>query len=133
MSIKISYLNKSSSKSLANLVLFTDEKFSLKPLRKYLLNSEFSYIEDLLKTSDLKKKLLVFELNSKKKIVLISLKKDLKISDVENIGAELFGRINYGKNSEYFIISDSIISKHNNFLGHFLHGLMKNMRHGCQS
>ena len=120
MSIKISYLNKSSSKSLANLVLFTDEKFSLKPLRKYLLNSEFSYIEDLLKTSDLKKKLLVFELNSKKKIVLISLKKDLKISDVENIGAELFGRINYGKNSEYFIISDSIISKHNNFLGHFL-------------
>ena len=123
MSIKISYLNKSSSKSLANLVLFTDEKFSLKPLRKYLLNSEFSYIEDLLKTSDLKKKLLVFELNSKKKIVLISLKKDLKISDVENIGAELFGRINYGKNSEYFIISDSIISKHNNFLGHFLHGL----------
>ena len=123
MSIKISYLNKSSSKSLANLVLFTDEKFSLKPLRKYLLNSEFSYIEDLLKTSDLKKKLLVFELTSKKKIVLISLKKDLKISDVENIGAELFGRINYGKNSEYFIISDSIISKHNNFLGHFLHGL----------
>ena len=67
MSIKISYLNKSSSKSLANLVLFTDEKFSLKPLRKYLLNSEFSYIEDLLKTSDLKKKLLVFELNSKKR------------------------------------------------------------------
>ena len=122
MSIKISYLNKSSSKSSANLVLFSDEKFNLKGLRKYLLNSEFSYIEDLLKTSDLKK-LLVFELNSKKKIVLISIKKDLKISDVENIGAELFGRINYGKNSEYFIISDSIISKHNNFLGHFLHGL----------
>ena len=29
----------------------------------------------LLKTSDLKKKLLVFEVNSKKKIVLISIKK----------------------------------------------------------
>ncbi len=123
MSIKISYLNKSSSQPSANIVLFSDEKFNLKGLRKYLLNSEFSYIEDLLKTSDLKKKLLVFELTSKKKIVLISIKKDLKISDVENLGAELFGRINYGKSSEYFIISDSIMSKHNNFLGHFLHGL----------
>tara|TARA_B100000700_G_scaffold309198_1_gene387874 strand:- start:147 stop:1604 length:1458 start_codon:yes stop_codon:yes gene_type:complete len=123
MSIKINYLNKSSSQPTANLVLFSDEKFNLKGLKKYLLNSEFSYIEDLLKTSDLKKKLLVFELTSKKKIVLISIKKDLKISDVENLGAELFERINYGKNSEYFIISDSIISKHNNFLGHFLHGL----------
>ena len=28
-----------------------------------------------------------------------------------------------GKNSEYFIISDSIVGKINNFLGHFLHGL----------
>ena len=35
----------------------------------------------------------------------------------------VFGRINYGKNSEYFLISDSLGNKHDNFLGHFLHGL----------
>ena len=39
------------------------------------------------------------------------------------MGAEFFGRINYGKNSEYFIFSDSIKTKHDNFLGYFLHGL----------
>ena len=67
MSIKINYLNKTNSKSSANLVLFSNEKFNISGLKKYLSNSEFSYIDDLLKTSDLKKKLFVFELTSKKK------------------------------------------------------------------
>ena len=74
----------------------------------------------MLKTSDLKKNMFVFEVNSKKKIVLISIKKDLKSFDIENLGAEFYGRINYGKNSEYFINSDSIIGKHENFIGYFL-------------
>ncbi len=123
MSIKINYLNKSASKSSANLVLFSNEIFNINGIKKYLSNSEFSYINDLLKTSDLKKNLFIFELNSKKKIVLISIKNNLKISDVENLGAEFFGRVNYGKNIEYNIISDSVVGKHDNFLGHFLHGL----------
>ena len=75
MSIKINYLNKSSSKTSANLVLFSNEKFNISGLKKYLSNSEFSYIDDLLKTSDLKKNLFVYDLSSKRKIILISLKK----------------------------------------------------------
>ncbi|MDC0418106.1 leucyl aminopeptidase [Pelagibacteraceae bacterium] len=123
MSIKITYSNKVSSKSLANLVLFTDEKFNISGLKKHLSSSEFSYINDLLKTSDLKKNIFIFEVNSKKKIVLIAIKKDLKNFDIENLGAEFYGRVNYGKNSEYFINSESIISKNKNFTGYFLHGL----------
>ena len=61
MSIKINYSKKTTSKSSGNLVLFADEKFSINGLKKYLSNSEFSYINDLLKTSDLKKNLFVFE------------------------------------------------------------------------
>ena len=75
MSIKINYTNKPKGKSSSNLVLFTNEKFNINGLKNYLSNFEFSYINDLLKTSDLKKNLFVFELNSKKKIVLISIKK----------------------------------------------------------
>ena len=123
MSVKINYSGKTISKSSANLVLFSNEKFNINNLKKDLSNSEFSYINDLLKSSDLKKNLLVFELNSKKKIVLISIKSNLKSSDIENLGAEFYGRVNYGKNSEYNIISDSVIEKKNIFLGHFLHGL----------
>jgi len=123
MSIKINYPNKVNNTSIANLVLFTDEKFNISNLKKYISNTEFSYIKDLLKTSDLKKSIFVFEINSKKKIILISIKKDLRSFDIENLGAEFYRYINYGKNSEYFISSDSIIGKDVNFTGYFLHGL----------
>ena len=123
MSVKIDYSNKSAKDLSANTVLFVDEKFNTKNIIKYLSNSEISYINDLLKTSDLKKNILIFEFNSKKKIILISIKKDLKSFDIENLGAELYGRINYGKNSEYYINSDSVVSKQKKFISHFLHGL----------
>ena len=71
MSIKINYLKKLNSKQSTNQVLFSNDKFNIVGLKKYLSNSEFSYINDLLKTSDLKKNLFVFELTSKKKIFLI--------------------------------------------------------------
>ena len=123
MSVKINFKNSISKITNANLVLFADEKFNLGSLKKHVSSFEFSYINDLLKTSDLSKNLFVFELNSKTKIVIISIKKNFKTSDIENLGAEFFGRINYGKNSEYFINSNTIVEKYENFIGHFLHGL----------
>jgi len=123
MSIKINYSYNIKSKSSANLVLFTDEKFNINGLKKYLSNSEFSYINDLLKTSDFKKNLFVFEVSSKKKIVLVSVKNNLETSDIENLGAEFYGRIKHEKKSEYFVNSDSITGKYDNLIGYFLHGL----------
>ena len=67
MSININYLKKTNHDPSANLVLYVDEKFNTKGLRKYLSETELSYINDLLKTSDLKKNLHVFEVSSKKK------------------------------------------------------------------
>ena len=122
MTIKINYPKKL-SKTSSNVVLFSNEKFAIQSLKKYLSNFEYSYLSDLLKINDLKKNLFVFELSSKKKIVLISIKNNLKPSDIENLGAEFYGRVNYGKNSEYTIISDSVVGKYDNFLGHFLHGI----------
>ncbi len=49
MSVKINYLNKKINNTLTNIVLFTDEKYNLNALTKYLSNTEFSYIKDLLK------------------------------------------------------------------------------------
>jgi leucyl aminopeptidase len=123
MSIKINYKNSGSKKSLTSLILFVEENFSISPLKKQISNAEFSYIEDLLKTSDLKKNLLSFKINSKKTIFLISIKKNLETSDIENLGAEFHSCINYDKKNEYFVNSDSINSKFKNFLGYFLHGL----------
>ncbi len=124
MSIKIIYKSNISNILKSNLVLFTDEKFNLKHLNKYISSSEHAYISDLLKISDLKKKIYVFEINSKKKVALISIKKNYKSNEAENLGAEFYGQINYGKNSEYNISLDSIVGKDENFISLFLHGLI---------
>ena len=87
MTVKINYNQKSFNKTSSNIVLFSNEKFNTSSLKKNLSDSEFFYINDLLKTSDLKKNILYFEVNSKKKIYLISIKNNLKIADVENLGA----------------------------------------------
>tara|TARA_A100001015_G_scaffold74958_1_gene83196 strand:- start:5881 stop:7338 length:1458 start_codon:yes stop_codon:yes gene_type:complete len=123
MTIKISYSKKILDKSASNLVFFSNEKFNINSLKNNLSESDFNYISDLLKTADLKKKMLTFEINSKKKVVLVSIKNNLKHSDIENLGAEFYGFVNHGKNSDYNIFSDSIVGKYDNFLGLFLHGL----------
>ncbi len=123
MTVKINYSSKKISKTSSNTVLFSDEKFKINHLKNKLSNLEFSYINDLLKSSDLKKNLLVFEINSKKKIVIISIKSNLKSSDIENLGAEFYKHINSGKSSEYYLNTDSLNSKYENFIGLFLHGL----------
>ena len=123
MSIKINYSNKAISKSSTNLVLFVDENFNTNGLKKIISNTEFSYISDLLKICDLKKNLLAFEVNSKKKIILISIKKNLENIDVENLGAEFYSYINYKNKGEFIINADSIKSKIDDFIGYFLHGL----------
>ncbi len=122
MSIKINFKNNILKKNSSNLVLFTDEKFSPGSIKRYISKSEFNYIADLLKTSDLKKNLLVFDMSSKKKIVLIAIKKDLKTFDIENLGAEFHGRINYGKKNEYNLNIDSVDAKYKDFINYFLHG-----------
>ena len=123
MSIQINYKN-SAFKSIANnLVLFVNENFDIKSLKKTISKIEYSYIAELLKNSDLKKDILFFEINSKKSIFLISIKDDLKTSMVENLGAKFHSLINYEKKNDFTINSDTINSKIENFLGHFLHGL----------
>ena len=123
MSIQINYKSGSLKKSSNNLILFVDEKFNITQIRRYISSHEYSYINDLLKTSDVTKKLLVFELNSKRKIILVSIKKKNNFSDIESLGAELYSRINYGKSTSYILNSDSLSVKQENLVGYLLHGI----------
>ena len=123
MTVQIYYKNSDLKNKTSNQVLFVGENFNIKGLRKYISSSEYSYISDLLKTSDLKKDLLFFEINSKKKIFLVSIKKNLKTSDIENLGAKFHNLINNKNKKEYYIIADTIDSKIKNFIGYFMHGV----------
>jgi len=123
MTVQIHYKNKDFNNTNNNLILFVEEKFNVFNLKKLITSSEYSYIQDLLKTSDLKKNILAFKINSKKTIFLITIKKDLKLSDIENLGAKFYSFINLDSNEKYILNSDTINSKIKNFVGYFLHGL----------
>ena len=123
MTVLINYKNNSTKKNLGNIILFTDEKFNISPLKKYISSNEYSYVSNLIKTKDFTKKIYSFDINSKKKIILISLKKDIKIADVETLGANFYDLFKDLKQSDYWINSDSLSSNSKNIIGHFLHGL----------
>ena len=60
MNIKVNFKKQVLSKYNANLILFADEKFNITGLKKHISNSEYSYISDILKKKDTKKKINTF-------------------------------------------------------------------------
>jgi len=123
MSIKINYSNYSKDKTANAYTLFTKENFNTKYIVTFFSNSEITYIQNILKKRDLKKNILSFDLNSKTKIILIDIKNNLELSDIEYMGAEFFTFIKSNNIKELSINPLSIQSKpENDFIGRFLHG-----------
>ncbi len=123
MSVQIIYKNTHLKNKLSNHVLFVDEKFNIAGLKNYISESEYSFISDLIKIKDHKKKIITFDLSSKKKIIIISLKKNLTSSDAENLGAKFYDLFKNEKQNVFNLNSDSISSKHKIIVGYFLHGI----------
>ena len=123
MTVLINYKKKPSSNKFANLIFFVDEKFNLQHIKKFIPITDYLYVSDLLKTFDLKKKIIFFDVHSKRKIILISLKNKIISSDIEKIGANFFTSIKNLKQNEFQINTDHIPIKFNECVGYFLHGI----------
>ena len=123
MPVQISYKSKILNNNPFNLVLFIDEKFNISSLKKHISNPEYVLISDLIKTRDIKKKIVFFDISSKKKIILVSLKKNLTTTEVENLGASFFDQFKDSKVNNFRINSETLSSKEKNIIGHFIHGL----------
>ncbi|WP_440908133.1 leucyl aminopeptidase [Candidatus Pelagibacter sp.] len=123
MAVQISYKNKISKKNTYNLVLFVNETFNISSLKKHISTKEYALISDLVKTKDIKKKIVAFDISSKKKIILVSLKNKITISEVENLGAVFYDKFKNDKINHFVINSDSSINQQRNLVGNFVHGL----------
>ncbi len=123
MNIKIIFKSQVSAKFDKNQIFFVDEKFNINGLKKHIHNSEYSYISDLLKKNDKKKKIVTFEISSKKKIILVSLKKNLTDSDLENLGAKCYTVLNEIKENQFIVNSNVFPNGFKHFIGNFLHGI----------
>ncbi len=123
MSLQINYKNNSLKKNSSNLVLFVDAAFSAISIKKYISVKEYSYISDLLTVSDREKKIISYDITSKRKIILVSVKKNITASEVESLGAKFYDKFKDSKVNSFIINCDSIKNSLKNFVGFFLHGL----------
>jgi len=121
MTVQILYKNKDNSN---NQVLFVEENYNTNTIKKHVSTAELSYIKEILKNNDLKKKILSLDLNSKKRLILVSIKKKLESSDIENLGADFYNYIKNRNMNRLSIISNSLnFRSEKDFIGRFLHGL----------
>ena len=123
MSVQINYRNTVSKKNKPNLVLFVDEKFNILSLKKHISGSDYNFISDLIKKRDEKKKILAFDISSKKKIILVSLNKNITNSEAENLGAHFYNQFKSNKINEFNLESETLSIKQKNILGYFTHGI----------
>ena len=123
MSIKINYKSSISKSKPKNIVFFVDEKFRIQGIKTLISKSEYSYTEDLLKTKDFKNKIIISEIDSKKKLILVSVKKNIKNFEAENLGAKFYNNLKNLKINDFEINTDYFPTNLKNFVGYFLHGL----------
>ena len=124
MTLQINYKNISLKKNPSNLVLFVDDTFSPRSIKKYISGKEYSYISDLLEVKDRKKKIVSYDITSKKKIILVSVKKDITSSEAESLGAKFYDNFKDSELNSFIINCDTIKYSLKNFTGFFLHGLV---------
>ena len=125
MSVQVIYKNKAKSSVPGVIALFGDEKFQIKNLSTLFSKNEASYIEKIVKNKkNTKENIISFNLNDKSTVILISIKKILKGSDVENLGAQFYNFIKKNNIKNVSIYSDSINSKPGkDFIGRFMLGV----------
>ena len=122
MNVQINYNNSLSKKKHTNKLFFVDESLNIQPLKKFILSREYSYVSDLIKNADNKKKISLFEFSSSQSITLIKIKKNIKNYEIENLGGDFFNFIIGFNNKNITINSDAISLKLKNLIGYFLHG-----------
>ena len=123
MSAIINYKSSFIKKNSSNIILFSDEDFNISALKKHILKADYLFMSDLIKTKDKKDEILSFDLSSKRKIILVSIKKNITSSETENLGAKFYEFIKNFKQHEYHVNSDTDFSSLKNTVGYFLHGI----------
>ena len=123
MNVQIKYNNSLSKKYLKNKLFFVDESLNIQLLKKFITSKEYSYLSDLLKNIDNKKKVSLFQYSSSQSIILIKLKKNIKNYEIENLGGDFFNFIKGFNKKNFAINSDSVSLRLKNLIGYFLHGV----------
>jgi len=119
MIIKFNKVKISKYISRNNSVFFVKEKFEINSLKKFFKSNEINYINQILKKKNIEKKILSFDLDSKRTIILIKVTKDISY---ENLGAEFYSFIKQNDIFEIDLFSETNKILSHEFFDTFLHG-----------
>ncbi len=125
MTVQVIYKNKVKSSNSGVIALFAEDKFQFKNTGNFLSKKESSYVEKILKNKkNTKEEIISLNMNEKTTLIFISLKKDLKGFDVENLGANFYSFIKKNSIKDVSIICESLkIKPGKDFIGRFIHGI----------
>ena len=94
MSLKINFKNNVKENKIENYILFSDENFNIRGLKKLSLAKDTSQINKTISNNRLKDKdFLSFNLNPNQKILLIKTKNNDTSLANEKLGAKLYNYI----------------------------------------
>ena len=124
MTIKIKLHKKFNKNIFHDYVIFCNSTSKIEIFDKNFSKNENRYINQIIKKTSDDLDFYIFDLNSKKKIILINLSKSLLRSGVEILGAKFYEFIKLNKIKNILInTKNEIFPKNNNFIAQFLHGL----------
>ena len=123
MNIQISFKSNKIKKNLENQVFFINNKNDVSNLKTYISKSEHIYISDLLDINDKQNNILTYDINSKRKIILVVTKKKPTTSETESLGAKFCDYLKDSKQKTINIYTDTNSNSLKDFIGYFLHGL----------
>ena len=127
MSIKISLKKNIKDNQVLNYVLFCDENYRINGFDRHSLKNHKSFINKLVASNKSKNKNLLFlNINSSQKIVLVKVKKNKSICDIEKLGAEFFSFIKSNLLLNLTFFEENInqtYPKNKYFIDDFIHGL----------
>ena len=120
MNIKINYNSRKNNNKSTLDVFFINDKYELNSLANIFTKSEIKNIELIIKQKFFDKKIFLLNLDLKRNVILIELKKN---QNVENLGAEFFNHIKENRLNSVSLYSDSISGLGKNILNDFLLGM----------
>ena len=123
MPTQINFYSKYKEKISNNCAFFLDFNKKYIDTNRIFSKSEILFINEILKDISVKDDFYLFNLSSKKKIILINSKKLLD-QDIEILGAKFFDFIKLNKIKSIILnLEDKSISDNKNLVLRFLHGL----------
>ena len=120
MNIKVNFNLKLNNKTSTNLVIFFRDRFKFGNLNSFLNIKEIENLNEILKKKDHKKNIISFNINGKKTIILVNIKKNIYI---ENLGADLFNHIKENSIYQLNLLFETAANINQHSICAFVHGL----------